>query len=235
MKIITFFVLLVQNFGVVFAIAAADDPKIEDFLKATKEEATAMMRQPRASAGSTQYAEAAMLSRRLDLIEACLYNPYTGLSQLIKALPASEFKTEVVLMLLRTEAPIWPRDGELTGGIRHIQPLMREPFKGVIEAYLPKTHLGDEFLETRAARLALHDQLLAAVAESKLNSKSAERQNNKKDTAGSELSDPIFKQGNAGQSSHPQKQESPAEMIYYAVGMVALIALAAFLIKRSSK
>lgn len=113
--------------------------------------------------------KAAVQSQRLDLIAACFANSDEKiiLADDFKRLTASDFKTKVVIAMIRAPSNYWPPDCEEGSvlGVSFMKPFMhiqREPFASTIKDLLPGKALSTDLVRFQGRRNKLADELLAA-------------------------------------------------------------------------
>lgn len=109
----------------------------------------------------------ALRQRKIEL-SALFFQNYSSLDDFIETVNEildSEFKNEVVVMMLRTESGFWPIDPPIENGSRGvIYENAREPFVGTISKYFPALPINEELFSKRSNRLKLAAELESAMA-----------------------------------------------------------------------
>lgn len=111
----------------------------------------------------------AIESGRIDLVKVCFEEPKAWLEtrRAVAGLPASDFKEQLVLMMLRSDSVWWRMHESSPQRVVSIEPLMQEPVTSMVKKYLPGQPVGDELLFTKKLRLELAERLEAAIAKRK--------------------------------------------------------------------
>ena len=132
-----------------------------DFGAMSLPEATEAIKNASTGEKALQFTTAAFASRRMDLLKLCSETPYTWAQFLdgLKALPASPFKQELLIMMLRNPSAAWPDPGPSflrpaiagAGLGDALVPMIRECF--------PKTTVTAEMLVSRKERLRIATEL----------------------------------------------------------------------------
>jgi hypothetical protein len=121
--------------------------------------------------------EAAVRSKRLDLIAVYLEEKSTWFKTVsaAKALPASSFKDRVVIVMMRAPVPYWPREDEMPyrRDVLICPTTKEEPFRSVIERLMPAGSVPDFALFNKDSRLKLATELESAMAKEASNGKEA--------------------------------------------------------------
>ena len=124
---------------------------------------------PNGGAIRSQLRQEVVRSERLDLVAACFADSDAKivLADEFKRLPASDFKTKVVIAMIRAPSDYWPPDHEEGSvfGVSFMKPIMhiqREPFASTIKDLLPGKTLTTDIVRYQGRRNKLANELLAA-------------------------------------------------------------------------
>lgn len=103
-------------------------------------------------------------SKRADLIALCFENPNTCLQVVTaaKKLPDSIDRDRLVLFMLKTPSPYWPREPHLVGSAAVAG--LDQPFIDVLRKYLPDLKLHARLLSTSVERNEIASALEQAIA-----------------------------------------------------------------------
>ena len=134
-----------------------------NFATMTLDQADAVISQTYSGDVLLGFANSALSSKRLDLIELCITNQNSRVYLYIaaKSLENNRLKAQTVVMMLRAGVGFWPPDEYEVGFFP--KPTLEEPIKGILTTYFPAEKFGDESIATRASRLALADRLVNLV------------------------------------------------------------------------
>ena len=118
---------------------------------------------------SADIVEAVFVSGRQELIAKCYEFPVTAgrMLERVVDLPNSPHKDAIVVSILRSSSPYFPRKyNPNVGDVRKgsIAPWPIEPFSSVIKKWLPDEPLNESIMNTPEARAVLATKLEAAIA-----------------------------------------------------------------------
>lgn len=162
MKLLTFITIVVSS----LQVSIASDSITEEFLKIEPTQASEFLARSSSYGYYSELASEAIKFRRLDLIEICFNR--SGMAgfvlEEIAELADSEYKDQLIVLVLRVDSPYWPNNEPFVDGSRvgaHVY--MQEPVSGVVRKYFPERLSNLTLLEGRKNRLALASDIEQAI------------------------------------------------------------------------
>lgn len=117
----------------------------------------------------SSYIDAAIESKRFDLIAACFcsYGTKTRTLNHVEKLPLGEFRTKALIALIRAPCDYWPADREegMIFGVSMLNPIyniQREPFLSLLAELMPQKAVSIKTVRYQGRRNKLADELLEA-------------------------------------------------------------------------